>query len=53
MWALVIGQLGHDWALFTIGTELPKYMKSVLHYNVAEVSSTPRHAPLSARPSAG
>ncbi|XP_034245145.1 putative inorganic phosphate cotransporter [Thrips palmi] len=36
VWALIIGQLGHDWALFTLGTELPKYMKSVLGYKVTE-----------------
>lgn len=36
VWALVMGQLGHDWALFTLGTELPKYMKSVLSYNVKQ-----------------
>lgn len=37
VWALIVGQLGHDWALFTLGTELPKYMKSVLFYNVTQV----------------
>lgn len=36
VWALIVGQLGHDWALFTIGTELPKYMKSVLGYRLTE-----------------
>ncbi|KAK3931590.1 Putative inorganic phosphate cotransporter [Frankliniella fusca] len=36
VWALIVGQLGHDWALFTIGTELPKYMKSVLGYEVSQ-----------------
>lgn len=40
VWALVVGQLGHDWALFTLGSELPKYMKSVLQYRVTEVSET-------------
>lgn len=47
VWALIVGQLGHDWALFTIGTELPKYMKSVLGYNVATnglISATPNLA---------
>ncbi|KAL1452530.1 hypothetical protein WDU94_006753 [Cyamophila willieti] len=36
--ALVVAQLGHDWGLFTISTDLPKYMHSVLKFNVASVS---------------
>lgn len=38
LWGLIIGQIGHDWALFTIQTDLPKYMKSVMHFTVAQVS---------------
>ncbi|XP_073974183.1 sialin-like isoform X2 [Rhodnius prolixus] len=33
LWALIIGQVGHDWALFTISTDGPKYMKSVMKFN--------------------
>uniref|UniRef100_A0A1B6D066 Major facilitator superfamily (MFS) profile domain-containing protein n=1 Tax=Clastoptera arizonana TaxID=38151 RepID=A0A1B6D066_9HEMI len=36
LWALIIGQIGHDWALFMIQTDLPKYMSSVLHFSVAQ-----------------
>lgn len=39
VWGLIIAQIGHDWGLFTIITDLPKYMKQVLHYSVAEVSA--------------
>lgn len=34
LWGLVIAQIGHDWGLFTIITDLPKYMSSVLHFSV-------------------
>lgn len=36
LWSLVIGQIGHDWGLFTIQTDLPKYMKSVMHFSIAQ-----------------
>ncbi|KAK9497046.1 hypothetical protein O3M35_002058 [Rhynocoris fuscipes] len=36
LWALIIGQIGHDWALFTISTDGPKYMKSVMKFNSAQ-----------------
>uniref|UniRef100_A0A1B6C9M9 Major facilitator superfamily (MFS) profile domain-containing protein n=1 Tax=Clastoptera arizonana TaxID=38151 RepID=A0A1B6C9M9_9HEMI len=36
LWGLIIAQVGHDWGLFTIITDLPKYMKSVLHFSVAQ-----------------
>ncbi|XP_050311165.1 sialin-like isoform X4 [Anthonomus grandis grandis] len=36
IWALVITQIGHDWGFFTMVTDLPKYMKDVLHFNVKE-----------------
>lgn len=36
LWALVIGQIGHDWGLFTIQTDLPKYMKSVMKFSIAQ-----------------
>lgn len=37
VWGLIIVQIGHDWGLFTIITDLPKYMKSVLHFSIIEV----------------
>lgn len=36
LWALVVAQLGHDWGLFTMVSDLPKYMKSVLKFNVKD-----------------
>ncbi|KAK5641112.1 hypothetical protein RI129_009659 [Pyrocoelia pectoralis] len=36
LWALVCSQLGHDWGLFTMVSDLPKYMKSVLKFNVKQ-----------------
>ncbi|KAL5233845.1 hypothetical protein ACI65C_001255 [Semiaphis heraclei] len=36
VWGLIIVQIGHDWGLFTIITDLPKYMKSVLKFSVVE-----------------
>lgn len=37
MWGLVFGQISHDWSLFMINADLPKYMKSVLKFSIAEV----------------
>ncbi|RZC22696.1 MFS 1 domain containing protein, partial [Asbolus verrucosus] len=34
--ALVAAQIGHDWGFFTMVTDLPKYMKDVLKFNVAQ-----------------
>lgn len=36
IWALVAAQIGHDWGFFTMVTDLPKYMKDVLHFNVKQ-----------------
>lgn len=38
MWGLMIGQIAHDWALFMINADLPKYMKSVMKFSIAEVN---------------
>lgn len=40
VWGLIIAQIGHDWGLFTIVTDLPKYMRQVLHYKVSQVSDS-------------
>lgn len=34
VWALIAAQVGHDWGFFTMVTDLPKYMSSVLHYSI-------------------
>lgn len=36
LWALIIGEVGHDWGLYTMITDLPKYMGDVMHFNIAE-----------------
>lgn len=36
LWALVAAQVGHDWGFFSMVTDLPKYMKDVLRFNVSE-----------------
>ncbi|KAK9502974.1 hypothetical protein O3M35_011645 [Rhynocoris fuscipes] len=36
LWGLIIAQIGHDWGLFTIITDLPKYMKSVMHFSITQ-----------------
>lgn len=28
VWALIIAQIGHDWALFFIGSYIPKYLRN-------------------------
>ncbi|XP_044252866.1 sialin-like [Tribolium madens] len=34
VWALVLGQFGHDWGWYTMVSDLPKYMDSVLRFHV-------------------
>ncbi|XP_011160846.1 putative inorganic phosphate cotransporter [Solenopsis invicta] len=34
IWALIAAQVGHDWGFFTLVTDLPKYMSSVLRYSI-------------------
>lgn len=44
LWALMAAQVGHDWGFFTMVTDLPKYMSSVLQYSIKDnalVSSLP------------
>ncbi|EZA49274.1 Putative inorganic phosphate cotransporter [Ooceraea biroi] len=36
IWALIAAQVGHDWGFFTMVTDLPKYMSSVLHYSIKD-----------------
>lgn len=43
LWALVIGEVGHDWGLYTMVTDLPKYMSDVMRFNPAEVSFSQTH----------
>lgn len=34
VWALIAAQVGHDWGFFTLVTDLPKYMSTVLQYSI-------------------
>ena len=36
LWALVAAQCGHDWCLFTMITDLPKFMKDVMHFDIKQ-----------------
>ncbi|XP_058791949.1 putative inorganic phosphate cotransporter isoform X2 [Phymastichus coffea] len=36
LWALIAAQVGHDWGFFTMVTDLPKYMSSVLHFSIKD-----------------
>ena len=37
-WAMLIATLGNNWAFYMILTELPIYMKNILHFNTKAVS---------------
>ncbi|XP_073974944.1 putative inorganic phosphate cotransporter [Rhodnius prolixus] len=34
VWAIIVAMIGHDWGLFALVTDVPKFMKSVLHFHV-------------------
>lgn len=34
VWGLAIGQFGHGWIFFTFNTDLPKFLKEVLHFDI-------------------
>ncbi|PSN49739.1 putative inorganic phosphate cotransporter [Blattella germanica] len=36
LWGLVFAQIGHDWGLFTLITDLPKYFKNVMKFKIFE-----------------
>lgn len=36
VWSLTIAEVGHDWALYTMVTDLPKYMNDVMHFNISQ-----------------
>jgi ACS family sodium-dependent inorganic phosphate cotransporter len=38
LWGLIFAQVGHDWGWFTLVTDLPKYFKDVMRFNIFEVS---------------
>ena len=38
MWAILITQCGMSWIFYTELTELPTYMKNILHFDIGQVS---------------
>ncbi|XP_021935626.1 putative inorganic phosphate cotransporter isoform X2 [Zootermopsis nevadensis] len=36
LWGLIFAQIGHDWGFFTLVTDLPKYFKDVMRFNIFE-----------------
>lgn len=36
VWAMIIGNIGHDWTFYIIVTLLPQYMSYVLHFNIKD-----------------
>ncbi|KAF6203235.1 hypothetical protein GE061_003653 [Apolygus lucorum] len=34
VWAVVIGMVGHDWGIFILVTDLPKFMYAILHFDI-------------------
>lgn len=36
VWGLIAGQVGHDWGFYTLVTDLPKYMKDILHFTITQ-----------------
>lgn len=40
LWGLIFAQIGHDWGFFTLVTDLPKYFKDVMRFNIFEVSKS-------------
>lgn len=38
MWALIIVHCGQNWGYWTLLTEMPSYMKSVLNFKIEEVN---------------
>lgn len=40
IWALIIGQVGHDFTLYLMMSNMPKYFSDVLHMSVKDISFT-------------
>lgn len=38
-WAILLAHMGHNYGYETLMTELPTYMKQVLHFNLKDVSN--------------
>ncbi|XP_050432551.1 putative inorganic phosphate cotransporter [Adelges cooleyi] len=36
VWALIAAESGHGWGVYTVMTDLPKYMSDVLHFSVKQ-----------------
>jgi broad specificity phosphatase PhoE len=38
MWAIIIAHTGQNWGLYTLLTEMPSYMNSILNFDLTSVS---------------
>lgn len=47
VWANVIAQVAHCWVIYTLLTEMPTYMKTVLHFDIKKVYFKPIHGSFS------
>ncbi|XP_073974287.1 sialin-like [Rhodnius prolixus] len=36
VWAIIIAMIGHDWSLYALISDVPKYFKSVLHLTISQ-----------------
>jgi ACS family sodium-dependent inorganic phosphate cotransporter-like MFS transporter 5 len=43
--AIFVAQTSNAWGLYTLLTELPTYMRTVLHFDIKEVSQNPGRSP--------
>uniref|UniRef100_A0A0A9YYR3 Putative inorganic phosphate cotransporter n=1 Tax=Lygus hesperus TaxID=30085 RepID=A0A0A9YYR3_LYGHE len=34
VWAVIVGMAGHDWGIFILVSDLPKFMYAILHFNI-------------------
>jgi len=39
VWVIIIAHTGHTWGLYTLLTELPTYMKTILNFDIKEVTN--------------
>ena len=37
-WALLSATLGYNWAFYMLLTELPIYMRNIMHFNLKDVN---------------
>ena len=38
VWAIIVGMAGHDWGIFILVTDLPKFRYAILHFDIGKVN---------------